>query len=630
MRFFLIRVILLYRLGFLNVARNLSYKIKLRFGFFKKKPLNNVKRACGSTLFLADDKKPVTLINKNLIPKQFEHDIKGLVSGNVKLFFWEKVSVSNPPDWFFHHYKKYRCHWSEVKLNGVPGEDIKLTWDLSRLHWMQQLACAYKSYGNDKYLLLLNDWFVVWRQANPVDSGVNWSCGQECAIRIIHVLNTSKILQHVPHDEALLTLFVKHHVERIMPTIGYAISQDNNHGITEAAALFICGAWLLKNSKLPKSYSKKILLVGQKTLESRVEKLIMDDGGFSMYSTNYHRVVLNTLGIVEMWRKELSVPAFSDQYMRKCQSAIRWLYLLVDEQTGDTMNLGTNDGSNPFVVQSSDYRDYRPSIQFASVIFSNQKVYEDSRSTNEPLLWLNLNAKLPIVKPCGLESQSLTDSGIVALFGTDVGSPGTNVFIKYPNYTFRPGQSDALHVDLWHKGQNILRDGGSYSYNGTLNEGKFFSSLQAHNTVQIDSIEPMPKLGPFLRSNWSKMDFVGDVENNKNTLSWVGKYSVKKGINHQRQVRLSNNICKVTDEVTGASDTIILRWRLSPESWRLKGNILSGKGIRIKVSSEKSMDVQLKQGYESRYYNQYEEVPVLEVSVNSPSACIITSIYLEN
>ena len=37
------------------------------------------------------------------------------------------------------------------------------------------------------------------------------------------------------------------HLKRIESTISYAIAQDNNHGTSEAAALFIGGSWLLAN-----------------------------------------------------------------------------------------------------------------------------------------------------------------------------------------------------------------------------------------------------------------------------------------------------------------------------------------------------------------------------------------------
>ena len=37
--------------------------------------------------------------------------------------------------------------------------------------------------------------------------------------------------------------------------------------------------------------------------------------------------------------------------------------------------------------------------------------------------------------------------------------------LRYPRFKFRPSQADALHVDLWVDGENLLRDARAYSYN---------------------------------------------------------------------------------------------------------------------------------------------------------------------
>ena len=41
--------------------------------------------------------------------------------------------------------------------------------------------------------------------------------------------------------------------------------------------------------------------------------------------------------------------------------------------------------------------------------------------------------------------------------------------LRYPRFRYRPGHADALHLDLWLGDRNILRDGGTYSYNADEN-----------------------------------------------------------------------------------------------------------------------------------------------------------------
>ena len=136
-------------------------------------------------------------------------------------------------------------HWSEIKINSQVGEDIKLSWDLSRYHWLQILARAFKLTNKNKYIDLINKNFEDWNENNLPNTGLNWVCAQECSIRAIHILNATVIASNAEFNESVLTEFLTAHASRIEPTIGYAISQDNNHATSEAAALYIVGAWLL-------------------------------------------------------------------------------------------------------------------------------------------------------------------------------------------------------------------------------------------------------------------------------------------------------------------------------------------------------------------------------------------------
>ena len=406
-KFFRDRLYLLRKLGVKNILLNFEHKLRLRSGYYKVRCRTSKAKEMGPALILAPQNSEIYPQRPTGFVGSFEKDIRGLLEGEIKIFFSQKIKFLESPDWFYDSYGQDKSHWSELSINKTRGEDVKLTWDLSRFHWIQQLACAYNAYGDKRYLELIDSWLSSWIRDNPVNQGVNWACGQECSIRIIHILNASIICEYGIFDKERLTQLVISHLTRIFPTINYAVCQDNNHVITEAAALFICGAWLEKNSDGALADAKNIMECGRRLLEDRVQKLVMQDGGFSMYSTNYHRVLLNTLGIVELWRLKLCQPAFSREYTEKCRRAIMWLYLLVNENTGMTMNLGNNDGSNPFIVQSSDFRDFRPSIQFASVLILNQRAYESSDPIDEPLLWLKVNSKLPVEKPCKVKSMVL-------------------------------------------------------------------------------------------------------------------------------------------------------------------------------------------------------------------------------
>ena len=48
---------------------------------------------------------------------------------------------------------------------------------------------------------------------------------------------------------------------------------------------------------------------------------------------------------------------------------------------------------------------------------------------------------------------------------------GSLIFSNFetPIYKFRPSQADPMHLDLWIDGLNLLKDGGTLSYNKKVN-----------------------------------------------------------------------------------------------------------------------------------------------------------------
>jgi len=619
----------IYRLGVVNVIRNILYRIKIKVGITENETA--IKNSIKSILFIGHYRAFSKKILSNEVMGLAIQNGENLCAGRYKLFFNDIHLIGSPPKWFHYDEGDFEGHWSKSPVNACLNQDIKLTWDLSRFHWLQQLCCSYKVSGDDLFLEKMNTWLKDWITKNPVNSGVNWACGQECAIRVIHVLNSTQILSDSSSSQNTLNSFVFEHAMRIESTISYAISQDNNHGTSEAAALFICGAWLIKQNdinSIDEIIATRWLNLGRKILEERIKKLVFSDGGFSMYSTNYHRVFLNTVSIVEFWRQRLSQDSFSNLYLNKCKLATEWLYALVDVTTGDTWNLGANDGSNPFIVQHSDYRDYRPSIQFSSVMFFNEKFYPNEHFINEPLDWFEIDHSAFTYCEKTKESTILFESGIVILRAEQIGLLDTVGFIKFPNFSFRPSQADLLHFDLWHEGVNILRDAGSYSYNCESKVSECFSTISAHNTVEIDGTEPMPRLGPFLFGDWSKMKYIGELIKTEHSLQWEGSYDTPSGANHYRKVLCRSNIWEVSDTVFGAKEIIVVRWRLKPGDWKLSGNTIKCDNIFIKIHSENEIVLRLSTCFESRYYNSKEDVPLLEIQVKSCDATIITSINI--
>lgn len=615
----------LARLGFNSVKQVASYRLACRTGLYRHLMPVQAWKESGEFFSPSPVAPPdVAHASREALRVRAER----LLAGELDYFSVFSQTIGSPPDWFFDPLNKVRIasdgHWSMV--DEFSGGDIKNVWEASRFEWVPLLARAWCLAGDGEYIETLNNWLHDWALRNPTNSGPNWKCSQEASIRTINLLLGARLLgAHKRPSPALVELVVRH-CARILPTIRYAVAQNNNHGTSEAAALFIGGSWLtaVAGSAPLRNRARKWREAGRRWLEERVAKLVERDGSFSQYSVNYHRVLVDTLSQVELWRRELEEQLFSLQLYERCRAAVEWLAALTDVATGNAPNLGANDGARLYDLSVAPYRDFRPSVQLASVLFRGVRTYGPG-VWDEPLSWLELEASADIV-PAPTGSVIHEEGGYLLLKGNN-----SSGLIRFTRFRFRPSHADCLHLDLWHRGENILRDGGTYSYNTEARWLDYFSGTESHNTVQFDGRNQMPRIGRFLFGNWIKMDECSGIQNESGCLSWTGSYSDWQRAWHRRSVSVCGNTWKVTDEVGGFRDKAVLRWRLIPGNWTLAGTICDSRHATLCVSSKRRpRRIELTTGWESLCYQQKTELPVLEVEFGPGEWTIETEITLKD
>lgn len=622
----------IWKIGLFNALLVLIHRLKLKFGILScQKPVN----LNPGELFCANKAHNdfSSIRGDNILNEKCITHAEDLLKAKFLLFFHQPYQASVPPVWFYHPEYSIQTHWSKIPINSVRGRDIKFTWELSRFQWLPIFARAFLITHDRKYLAAMNLWCADWIDMNPTNNSVNWTCGQECSIRIINTLNATHILNGTIIACDLLQQFIIAHLKRIELTINYSIAQDNNHGTSEAAGLYIGAAWLESQSGLNPKYlrfAQRVKMKGQRLLEQRIKKLVGEDGGFSMSSTNYHRSVLNTVAVVELWRKKLSQTPFSVHYQRKCKALCYWLYKLTDNSTGGAPNLGANDGSNPFIVQTLlDYKDYRPAIQFATFQFFNALAYTQDLDIDESLHAFGIGTNELSVYSFIKESEVMKDSGIVIFNATS--SQSSHAFLKFPVNRFRPYQADMLHFDFWVNGVNILSDAGSYSYCAEdADIQDYFSSIKAHNTIQIDNAEPMLRISPFLLGQWPKMSLNEELRDINGTLIWKGKYNWPNGASHQREIQYFNNKWIITDNIKGAKKNSTLRWRLTDSNWIFSENKVSNGTITIAIKelNGTKFTSSIENSLNSRYYNVIHTSPMLVANAECSNIDFITEISI--
>lgn len=593
-------------LGVINILRVLMYRVRSKLGLG------------------ASSARPVEIPEGDFFRVESLPPLEGvqpLPFGDLHYFGWMPLELQEGkvPDWFLNPFNGKRFPSPEKPWYQLPDfdtevGDIKCIWEFSRWDWVLRHAQEYRFSGHADVLQRLNLWMKDWVQHNPSYMGPNWKCGQEASIRVMHLAFAARMLQQVDAASPALVALLRVHLRRIAPTIQYAIAQDNNHGTSEAAALYIGGHWLCRLQDDPEASAWAEQ--GRYWLENRVRRLVMPDGSFSQYSLNYHRVMLDTLSMVEVWRRDFELPPFSALYQGRAAAAACWLHQFTLSASGDGPNLGANDGARLLPLLASDYRDYRSSVQQAVSLFVQKRAYA-AGPWDQQLHWLGL--ELPGDELQEPVSAVFDDGGYAVLRSSE-----SAVFLRYPRFRFRPAHADALHLDLWHRGVNYLRDGGTYGYNSASDLQAYFPGTASHNTVQFDDRDQMPRLSRFLFGAWLRTSWMRKLEVGSGEVSFAAAYRDWCAASHRREVTLSQGGLRVLDTVDGFKSKAVLRWRLVPGEWRLDGQRLMGAGMSLSIQSgDIPLQLRLVTGLESRYYQNCAEIPVLECEVSQP--CTLTS-----
>ena len=527
------------------------------------------------------------------------------LSSKFTYFSWFKDPKKQKlPNWFLNPIEN-KCiseikPWWKYKSVDLNYGDIKVIWELSRFDWVVILA-QHHVLGNLSALVDLNSTLKNWMEKNPPYFGPNWMCAQEAAIRVIHLLIAEKIISEDPRSNQYLESVIETHILRIYYTTLYSKAQKNNHIISEGVGLYIGGLWLRSKGYDSKRYIKK----GSKILEKQVDYLIDESGMFSQYSSNYHRMLVDLLSISEIFREKYRVQKFSEKFYFKAELATNWLYKIVSLETGEVPNLGSNDGTNLLPLTNSKYSDFRPSLLLASHLFAYYLNVPIKKNYQDILDWLNVKTNL-----C-TKSKYLYEfnSGGVAC----IKNQNWKIFYRYPQYNFRPGDCDQMHLDIWHDEENVICDSGTYSYADNEFQDIYFSGSKGHNNIEFDERDSMPKYSKFLRTNWLSYDFFYFDES-----SIESAYTDSFGVNHHRRVSFQDKNILVEDNFKGYKNKAILRWHFKNNGSKLvfgkNKQVLRFGKLNIYFSSNRPIShVRLVDGWSAKKYFKKNKIEILEI-----------------
>jgi hypothetical protein len=464
-----------------------------------------------------------------------------ILNGELKYFAHKFIKIGFPPDWHKDAITGIKLdsskHWSEISDDG--NLDIKFIWEASRFSMVYTLVRVYASTRDEKIAEAFWKLLQSWAESNPPNTGPNWMDGQEAALRLMawtfgfYAFIDS--LSSTSERTSQFTVMVAAHAERIYKNIDYAISTHSNHTISEAFGLWLVGLLFpeLKNSE-------KYCRLGSKLLEQEAAAQIFRDGTYSMYSSNYHRFILQ-IYFCAIRLGELNSSPFSESLKQRVTKSVDYLSQLIDPETGQMPVYGSNDGALVLPLNNCDFTDYRPLLQLGSYLMKKELLFEPG-PWDEDLFWLcgeqftaksakdakeNLNLRALSV----LRGDSFPDGGVYLLHGGN-----SKAIIRCTDFHSRPSHADQLHVDLWWRGNNIACDAGTYLYSG---EGVWRNGLAhtaVHNTVTVDHRDQMKMVSRFTWTNWSHGKVLKHGEN-----LWQGEHDGYKPVAHKRTVMALNS-----------------------------------------------------------------------------------------
>ncbi|BDG74974.1 hypothetical protein Rmf_49030 [Roseomonas fluvialis] len=466
----------------------------------------------------------------------------------------------------------------------APG-DIRPVWEANRLGALVAPGAATTD-------ALLADWIA----ANPPFRGPAWACGQEAALRALHLCLFGAL--HGPDRVPRAVLAA--HAQRIAATRAYAAAQDNNHAVSEPAGLFVLGL-VLDDAAMARR--------GARDLARAVARLVTPDGAFAQASPGYHRLLLDTIAVAEWFRRRHGAPGFAAPFTQRARAATVWLHRVASEG-GALPRAGACDDSALADLSGAGPADARGSLERAARLFCDASAGHPDDFGCGMLGIPCPDAVLPrggAWRSAGWRGETRGALSVLLRSGAPL--------------RFRPAQADLLHLDFRIGETVLLRDGGTGSYNPPPGGTWWIEALAGtagHNTIAFDGEDQMPRVSRFLFARWPRCRTLPDGAVLRD---WRGR-------RHARRFTLDDRRLTVRDEVGGTFAALTLRWRLAPGDWRLTATGVDGPAARIAIAADGPLRLRLAQGWESPAYGVVVPAPVLEATARSLVSRLTTVVDL--
>ena len=395
-----------------------------------------------------------------------------LLQGQMSFYGGPVREVGSPPRWLAlpdGGAELASAHWSAGSDDLRVG-DIKDVWEPSRFGFTFAFARAYVTTGDDRWAEHWWSLFEDWAVHNPPNTGPNWRCGQESSLRAIAVcFALSAFGDHPTSTQARLQLahqFLDATRARVAPTVGYALSQRNNHAISELVFLL----------SLPGGVTKR----WQRLLREALDDQWYADGSYAQQSLVYERLAVHALVWLLQVQRDLDVGT-TDAIRARLAAARDFLARVSDPVAGRLPNSGANDGALLFDLDATERWNARPVLALLG--------HPSDGPALETPIWFPPE-RLQLRGGAVGESAFVTLRGERSLLLTHVGTG-----------RHRAGDDDQQAIELIVDGLPVVLDPGTFRYSGRAPWRQPFTARRAHSMAVPAAAPDDQGLGRFLRES---------------------------------------------------------------------------------------------------------------------------------
>jgi hypothetical protein len=442
--------------------------------------------------------------------------------------------------------------------NSFKGFDIKNVWQLSRGYYLVDLARAYHTTQDEKYLKTYTGIIQDWIKQNPYLHSSNWTNAMEVAIRSINWIISFQVFnkdKDVFDDE-----FLKEYYTNLNQSFNFLINNietypfKSNHYILDNLGIFMLGLELNNTGWIKKSFNNLLGVLG---------KQFDTDGVDFENSSNYQ--ILKTEALMMaflLYKQNLNKLEKIKKVNNACLEQLSNIFnfsIHLFKNTESTFLVGDNDETNVLEIGS-----LKTKLEKMYLLMFGDEVGQK-------------------------ESKVFFQSG----YGFLRNSKFNILFLRSNIKKSSHFHNDLLSFQLNYNGLDFFVDSNTYNYNQNREKRAYYLRTQSHNTCFINGTE-QSKIeinDPFLRNTQIKsLCKKSNVSNVRDEMALEAKYN---GFSHSRSLVFNKeqNKLSIFDTFTGKIKQI--EWNLyCPLGVKIYNN-LTLKNVLVMENSNQKLVLEL-------------------------------------